>query len=90
MEVDEGHTMSTLALLGNALSIVSTDDTTKAIHEPWGAHDTQVLIVAAIGILIVVALIVWVKLHAFLALTLGALFVGVASGIDLGKVTGSF
>jgi GntP family gluconate:H+ symporter len=90
MEVDEGHTMSTLAQLGNALSIISTDDTTKAIHEPWGPHDTQVLIVAAIGILIVVALIVWVKLHAFLALTLGALFVGVASGIDLGKVTASY
>lgn len=90
MEVEEGHTMNTLTRLGNALSIISTDDTTKAIHQPWGPHDTQVLIVAAIGILIVVALIVWVKLHAFLALTLGALFVGVASGIDLGKVTASY
>ena len=41
------------------------------------AHDTQVLIVAAVGIAIIVALIVWLKLHAFLALTVGALFVGV-------------
>jgi len=54
------------------------------------AHDTQVLIVAAVGIAIIVALIVWLKLHAFLALTVGALFVGVGSGIPLGKVTASY
>ena len=54
------------------------------------AHDTQVLIVAALGIAVIVALIVWLKLHAFLALTVGALFVGVGSGIPLGKVTASY
>jgi GntP family gluconate:H+ symporter len=54
------------------------------------AHDTQVLVVAAIGIAIIVALIVGLKLHAFLALTVGALFVGVGSGIALGKVTASY
>lgn len=53
-------------------------------------HDTQVLVVAAIGIAIVVVLIVRVKFHAFLALTIGALFVGIASGIPLDKVTASF
>jgi GntP family gluconate:H+ symporter len=54
------------------------------------AHDTRVLVVAAIGIALIVVLIVWLKLHAFLALTLGALFVGVGSGIPLGKVTASY
>ena len=54
------------------------------------AHDTQVLVVAAVGIAIIVVLIVWLKLHAFLALTVGALFVGVGSGIPLGKVTASY
>jgi GntP family gluconate:H+ symporter len=54
------------------------------------SHDTQVLIVAAIGILLLVLLIVWLKLHAFIALTIGALFVGVGSGIPLEKVTGSY
>ena len=54
------------------------------------SHDTQVLVVAALGIAIIVLLIVWLKLHAFLALTIGALFVGVGSGIPLGKVTASF
>jgi GntP family gluconate:H+ symporter len=54
------------------------------------AHDTRVLVVAAIGIALIVVLIVWLKLHAFLALTLGALCVGVGSGIPLGKVTASY
>ncbi|MDQ6752217.1 MAG: GntP family permease, partial [Actinomycetota bacterium] len=66
------------------------DDTIKAIHEPWAGHDTQVLVVAAIGIAIVVLLIVWLKMHPFLALTIGSLFVGIGSGIALGGVALSF
>jgi GntP family gluconate:H+ symporter len=58
--------------------------------QPWTGHDTRVLIVAAIGIAVVVLLIVVLKLHAFLALTIGALFVGIASGIALDKVTLSY
>ncbi|MBC7664661.1 MAG: gluconate transporter [Caulobacter sp.] len=54
------------------------------------AHDTQVLLVAALGIAVIVLLIVWLKLHAFLALTIGALMEGVGSGICLGKVTASY
>ncbi|MFH5878264.1 SLC13 family permease [Arthrobacter sp. NA-172] len=60
------------------------------MHQPWNGHDTQVLVVAAIGIAIVVLLIIWAKLHAFLALSIGALFVGIASGIALDKVTTSY
>ncbi len=59
-------------------------------NEPWTGHDTRVLVIAAIGIAIVVLLIVWIKMHAFLALTIGALFVGIGSGIALNKVTGSY
>jgi GntP family gluconate:H+ symporter len=59
-------------------------------EQPWDAHDSRVLIAAAIGIAIVVLLIVVLKLHAFLALTIGALFVGLSSGIALQKVTGSY
>jgi gluconate:H+ symporter, GntP family len=61
-----------------------------AMHQPFCAHDTQVLAVAAIGIALLVLSIVWLKLHAFIALTMGALFVGVGSGIPLDKVTASF
>jgi GntP family gluconate:H+ symporter len=62
----------------------------QSIFSVLNAHDTQVLVVAAIGIALIVAMIVWLKLHAFIALTVGALFVGAGSGIPLGKVTGSF
>ncbi|MEV0698095.1 gluconate:H+ symporter [Saccharopolyspora sp. NPDC050389] len=65
-------------------------DTAEKIHEPWTAQDTQTLVVAAIGIAIVVLLIVKVKMHGFLALTIGSLFVGIGSGIGLGKVALSF
>ena len=61
-----------------------------SVNAPWNGHDTLVLIVAALGIAIVVLLIVFVKMHAFLALTIGALFVGVASGISLGDVSASY
>ena len=60
------------------------------VNAPWNAHDTRVLIVAVLGIGIIVALIVGFKVHAFLALTIGALFVGLASGIGAGAVTKSY
>ena len=63
---------------------------TDLMHQPLNAHDTQVLIVAAVGIGILILLIVWLKMHAFLALTIGALFVGVGSGLPLDKVTASY
>ena len=64
---------------------------TPALAAPvLNAHDTQVLVVAAVGIAIIVLLIVALKLHAFLALTVGALFVGAGSGIPLAKVTASY
>lgn len=60
------------------------------VHAPWNGHDTRVLVVAAVGIGVIVGLIVAVKVHAFLALTIGALFVGLASGIGAGAVTKSY
>jgi len=63
---------------------------TDLMHQALNAHDTRVLIVAGIGIAVIVALIVWMKMHAFLALTLGALVVGVGSGMPLDKITASY
>ncbi|GAA0928248.1 gluconate:H+ symporter [Kribbella koreensis] len=63
---------------------------TADVNAPWNGHDTRVLIVAVLGIALIVLLIVGVKLHAFLALTIGSLFVGLASGIGAGGVTKSF
>src|SRR4051795_9822193 len=81
--------MGMLAQLGTG-AMVLADATTDKMHEPWSAHDTQVLIVALLGILLVVALIVWAKMHAFLALTISALLVGIFSGIPLTDVSKSF
>ncbi len=72
------------------MSVAAVTKPTDPMHQPWSGHDTQVLVVAIIGIGIVVALIVWLKMHAFLALTIGALFVGIFSGIALAKVTTSY
>ncbi|MFI5085538.1 MAG: gluconate transporter [Actinomycetales bacterium] len=83
--------MSILDQLKPAMTgVVQADDTIKQIHEPWTGHDSQVLIITAIGIGIVVLLIVWLKMHPFLSLTIGSLFVGIGSGIALGKVALSF
>lgn len=73
-----------------AAHLAADDNTVKALHQPWASHDTQVLIIAGLGIAIVVLLIVWLKMHAFLALTIGSLFVGIGSGIGLEGVAGSF
>lgn len=83
--------MTVLATQGNTIvHRIATASTTDPAHQPWTSHDTLVLVVAAIGIAIVVTLIVWLKMHAFLALTIGALFVGIGSGIALSKVTLSY
>jgi GntP family gluconate:H+ symporter len=62
----------------------------ELMQQALGAHDVQVLAVAAAGIAILVLLIVWLRLHAFLALTIGALVVGLGSGIPIDKVTASY
>jgi gluconate:H+ symporter, GntP family len=77
-------TMHMHATFNNAVPMASAASTTLS------GHDIQVLIVAAIGIAIVVLLIVFLKMHAFIALTIGALFVGIGSGIALDKVTASY
>ncbi|WP_284977122.1 gluconate:H+ symporter [Arthrobacter sp. efr-133-TYG-104] len=61
---------------------------TKA--EAWTGHDTQLLVVAAIGIALIVVLIAKLKFHPFLALVLGSAFVGLASNVELAKVVSNF
>jgi GntP family gluconate:H+ symporter len=60
------------------------------VHQPWNSHDTRVMVVALIGIAVVVTLIIWLRMHAFLALTIGALIVGLGSGEALTKITTSY
>ena len=61
-----------------------------AAVEGWTGHDTQLLVVAGIGIALIVVLIAKLKLHPFLALVLGSAFVGLASGVGLPKIITNF
>jgi len=61
-----------------------------AAVEDWTGHDTQLLVVAGLGIALIVVLIAKFKLHPFLALVLGSAFVGLASGVELAKVISNF
>ncbi len=61
-----------------------------AAVEAWTGHDTQLLVVAALGIALIVVLIASFKLHPFLALILGSAFVGLASGVELAKIITNF
>jgi GntP family gluconate:H+ symporter len=54
------------------------------------APDAQLVAAALIGIAVIVALITFAKLHPFLALTLGALSVGIVAGVDLTVAIASF
>ena len=61
-----------------------------AATSAWTSHDTRLITVALIAIALIVALIVWAKLHPFLALVLGSAFVGLAGGVGLGAVVTNF
>src|SRR5215217_378199 len=80
--------MSLTAGVATLAAVVAQGD--DDVNAPWSGHDTRVLVVAALGIALIVALIVAWKVHAFLALTIGALFVGLASGIGAGDVSASY
>jgi GntP family gluconate:H+ symporter len=61
-----------------------------AASKNWDAHDTRLIAATVIGIAIIVALIVVVKMHPFLSLILGSVFVGFAAGVGSGKVITNF
>jgi gluconate:H+ symporter, GntP family len=56
----------------------------------WSSHDTLLVVWAVIAIAGIVVLVAAVKLHAFLALTIGALFMGLAAGLGVGKLLESY
>jgi gluconate:H+ symporter, GntP family len=58
--------------------------------EPWTSHDTRLIVATIIGITILVALIVAVRMHPFLALVLGSVFVGFAAGLGPADIIKDF
>jgi GntP family gluconate:H+ symporter len=59
-----------------ALLAAAAEDTAPAVS------DTRLIVAAVIGIAVIVLLIVWVKLHPFLSLMLGAGVLAVAAGLS--------
>jgi GntP family gluconate:H+ symporter len=56
----------------------------------WTPHDTALVAWAAASIALVVVLITVFRVHAFVALLLGSLFVGLASGLPASEVISQF
>jgi len=56
----------------------------------WTGHDTLLLVYAALAVALIVVLIIWTRMHAFLALMIGTFFMGLAAGLDPGKVVEAF
>jgi GntP family gluconate:H+ symporter len=52
--------------------------------------DAQLITAALIGFVVIIALITWLKVHPFLALTIGALGVGIGAGMATGQALTSF
>ncbi|MFL6111222.1 MAG: GntP family permease [Catenulispora sp.] len=76
-------------MIGSALSASPTLATAAAAatkNTAWTGHDTRLIVVALAGIALVVLLTAAVKIHPFLALLVGALFVGIAGGIPVDKL----
>jgi GntP family gluconate:H+ symporter len=57
----------------------------------WTGHDTLLLVYALVAVAGIILLITTkLRMHAFLALLIGSLFVGLAAGLPPGKVVSSF
>ena len=53
------------------------------------ADPATLLLVTVLAIGLLLVLVLWIKLHPFLSLLITAMFLGIASGMPLGKVTDS-
>lgn len=56
----------------------------------WTGHDTALIVYAALAIALVVVLVAVVKLHAFVALMIGSIAMGLAAGLGVDEVVKSF
>jgi GntP family gluconate:H+ symporter len=57
---------------------------------PWTGHDTRLIVVTVVGIVLIVALIVALRMHPFLALLIGSVVVGFAAGVTPAEVISNF
>jgi gluconate:H+ symporter, GntP family len=59
-------------------------------HAAWTGHDTWLMVVATASVAVIVLLAGWLRLHPFLALTIGAFGVTLGAGTPLSKAVTSF
>lgn len=57
---------------------------------PWTSHDTRLIVVTLLGIVAIVLLISWAKMHPFLALIIASIGVGIGVGVPLGTAITNF
>ncbi|GGL86906.1 GntP family permease [Nakamurella endophytica] len=70
---------------------IATTAVLLAADEPKPSGSTAQLIIAAVvGIVVIVVLITWLKLHPFLALALGAVGIGIGAGLPAAGAVTSF
>jgi GntP family gluconate:H+ symporter len=79
--------MTTLSLAVASAAVKAADDTPPPISD---AGNTQLVIAALLGIAAVVVLIVWAKMHPFLALMLGAAVLGAVAFVAPLDIVNSF
>jgi GntP family gluconate:H+ symporter len=60
------------------------------LNRPTVELSSRVLFVALLGVVMVVAAITWLRVPAFVALTIGSFFVGLASGMPLAEIPRAF
>ncbi|SHH08207.1 gluconate:H+ symporter, GntP family [Streptoalloteichus hindustanus] len=80
--------MPTLTPTAMASPMTTTD--AHVLAGAWTGHDTRLVVAGLLGIAVLVVLITKLKVHPFLALTLGSGVLGVAAGLPLDKVIDSF
>ena len=56
----------------------------------WTGHDTALIAYAVLAIALVVVLVAWLKLHAFVALMVGSIAMGLAGGLGVSHVVKAF
>ncbi|WP_082518246.1 GntP family permease [Curtobacterium sp. Leaf183] len=76
--------MPHLPTAGGALLAAGTETVKAAGPVP------QLVIAALIGVVVIIVLITWLKIHPFVALTIGALGVGIGAGLAPEKAVTSF
>src|SRR4051794_23187949 len=78
--------------LSNSQGSCTCENATGFGEEPgmWSGHDTTLVVDAAVAVLVVVVLVARFDVHAFLALMIASLAMGLASGLGVSKLVDSF